>query len=136
MVSLQLRNCAQSEVGMPIMWEMTFMGSGMAYCVARSNWLSLLSTSSISERERPRMNCSRPPMTRGVKALEMMARSCVWRGGSKKMNQFFGAGTREEKVCGSERMRLTLSKSKMPQASNGGGILKMGESERIWAYIG
>jgi len=36
--------------------------------------------------------------TRGVKAREMRARNFVCRGGSKKMNQFGGDGTRELNV--------------------------------------
>src|SRR6267142_6711859 len=110
MVSLQVLNWAQSEPGMPIMWEMTFMGKGMEYWVARSNWsLPCEIASSRSWRERVRMKLSRPEMMRGVNALEMMARSLVWRGGSKKMNQLRGAGTREEKFSWSERARLTPS---------------------------
>jgi hypothetical protein len=35
---------------------------------------------------------------RGVKACEMRPRNFVWFGGSMKMNQFGGAGTRELKV--------------------------------------
>jgi hypothetical protein len=123
--SLQRLYRGQSAAGTPSNSAITRIGSGTAKSLARS--ISPRSiTSSRSWRDRSRMRGSKLATTRGVNALVMRALSFVWRGGSKKRNHSPGlprpgACDRSElKVSCSTSARLTPSKSKIIQASNGG----------------
>jgi hypothetical protein len=108
MPSTQRVNRGQSSAGMPIISEITIIGSGTAKSAARSI-SPRAATASISRRDSAATRGSSPATIRGVNPREISARWRLCRGGSRNRNHDRGAFTCELNTAGSPSTRRTPS---------------------------